>query len=196
MKTALTKLVGICCAFNLCSTLHGQDDVTKDYLQNHSFEEDADLCTPESDKIVKESSDGLRGWNISPSGWNITPPAEGRSLLINKNCFTDNGFGQTPIIDGDFAYYQRFGWGSASSALQQETSQKLPAGEYELTFVHKAFAANNAASMASVNIYDETDQTLGTASFSCIPGSTNIMTNSEWTENSIKFILKSDSKIT
>ena len=108
MKTALTKVVGICCAFSLCNTTHGQDDITMDYIQNSSFENDASSCTSESDKTVTESSDGLRGWNITPSSWNITPPSGGKSLLINKDCFTDNGFGKTTIPDGDFAYYQRF----------------------------------------------------------------------------------------
>ena len=68
MKTALTKLVGICCAFNLCSTLHGQDDVTKDYLQNHSFEEDASSCTSESDKTVTDNHIEIAARNIPPFG--------------------------------------------------------------------------------------------------------------------------------
>lgn len=196
MKKTYTKLIGICCAIGCYSPIYGQNDITSNYIKNSSFEDDVNLCTSSSNKIIIENNDELRGWNISPSDWNVTPPSGGKSLLITKDCFTDNGFGKTTIPDGQLAYYQRFGWGSASSSLVQQTSKKLPAGEYELTFVHKAFAANNAATIVSVNILDEKDQSLGSTSLSCLPGSTDIMINSEWTENSIKFVLQAESRIT
>lgn len=198
MKQSFTKLIGLCCTLSLTGLSYAQEDVTATYLNNPSFEADAGLCTQDSEDKVTESSDGLRGWNIKPSGWNITPPSEGKSLLINKDCFTDNGFGPTTIADGDYAYYQRFGWGSASSVLSQATTKKLAAGEYELTFVTKAFAANGATSFANINIYDEADKSLGNTSFICeaAPEHNNVMTNSEWTTHSIKFIVDADTKIT
>lgn len=194
MKQSFTKLIGLCYTLSLAGLSYAQENVTADYLNNPSFEADADLCN--SNNQVSESSDGLRGWNVNPSGWSINPPSGGKSLLINQDCFTDNGFGKTTIPDGSYAYYQRYGWGSASSSLSQTTTKALSAGEYELTFATKAFAANNASTTASINVYDSSNKSLGNTSFVCEAGSTNIMTNSEWTTQSIKFIIDTDTKIT
>lgn len=136
-----------------CAATYGQQDITSIYLANPSFEEDATACTQDSPDAIYEGNEGLRGWNLSPKGWQTTSP--GKALLINKECATDNGFGKTEAADGEFAYYQRFGWGSANSEMRQTTSTPLPAGEYELKFFSKAFAANNAATSATVTVSDE-----------------------------------------
>jgi len=177
-----------------CSAAYGQKDVTSTYLSNPSFEADAAACTTASDKAVSEGTEGLRGWNIAPQGWEATSP--GKALLISSECSTDNGFGKTTMADGDYAYYQRFGWGSASSELRQTTTAALPAGEYELTFATKAFCANSAATTATVAVSDSKQNQLATLAFSCVSGSSNIMATSQWTVNSLQFIVTESTTIT
>lgn len=177
-----------------CAATYGQQDITSIYLANPSFEEDATACTQDSPDAIYEGDEGLRGWNLSPKGWQTTSP--GKALLINKECATDNGFGKTEAADGEFAYYQRFGWGSANSEIRQTTSTPLPAGEYELKFFSKAFAANNAATSATVTVSDEALKSLDKLTITCTNGSAGIMGTSSWTENSLKFKLEEESAIT
>lgn len=177
-----------------CAATYGQQDITSIYLANPSFEEDATACTQDSPDAIYEGNEGLRGWNLSPKGWQTTSP--GKALLINKECATDNGFGKTEAADGEFAYYQRFGWGSANSEMRQTTSTPLPAGEYELKFFSKAFAANNAATSATVTVSDEALKSLDKLTITCTNGSAGIMGTSSWTENSLKFKLEEESAIT
>lgn len=177
-----------------CAATYGQQDITSIYLANPSFEEDATACTQDSPDALYEGTEGLRGWNLSPKGWQTTSP--GKALLINKDCATDNGFGKTEATDGEFAYYQRFGWGSANSEMRQTTSSPLPAGEYELKFFSKAFAANNAVTSATVTVSDKALKSLDKLTITCTNGSAGIMGASSWTENSLKFKLKEESAIT
>ena len=177
-----------------CTATYGQQDVTSIYLANPSFEEDAKACTQDSPDALYEGTEGLRGWNLSPKGRQITSP--GKALLINKECATDNGFGKTEAANGDFAYYQRFGWGSANSEMRQTTSTPLPAGEYELKFFSKAFAANNAATSATVTVSDRELKSLDKLTITCVNGNAGIMATSSWTENSLKFKLEEESAIT
>ena len=100
-------------SLSVCAFVHGQTDVTSDFLANPSFEADTEACTPSSPQTVNNSADGLRGWNIAPTGWHTTNPNV--ALLISADCFTDNNFGKTGIPDGKFAYYQRYGWGNILS---------------------------------------------------------------------------------
>lgn len=177
-----------------CAATYGQQDITSIYLANPSFEEDATACTQDSPDAIYEGDEGLRGWNLSPKGWQTTSP--GKALLINKECATDNGFGKTEAADGEFAYYQRFGWGSANSEMRQTTSTPLPAGEYELKFFSKAFAANNAVTSATVTVSDKALKSLDKLTITCTNGSAGIMGTSSWTENSLKFKLEEESAIT
>ena len=179
-------------SLSVCAFVHGQTDVTSDFLANPSFEADTEACTPSSPQTVNNSADGLRGWNIAPTGWHTTNPNV--ALLISADCFTDNNFGKTGIPDGNFAYYQRYGWGNATSEMTQTSA--LPAGEYELRFLTKAFATNNAATHALVTVRDADQQTLESVTVTCQPGNNGIMGNSPWTENSIRFILEKETPVT
>ena len=176
----------LCLAALAGTTAGAQTDVTEAYLENPSFEADAATCTDLSAQKVTNSADGLRGWNISPAGWSVTSP--GVSLLISADCFTDNNFGKTTPAEGNFAFYQRFGWGSATSTLKQTSKENLPAGDYKLTFRTKAYAANNAATSAFVSVNSGTTS-LGSTSFSCNPGSEGIMASSSWREQTVRFSL-------
>lgn len=194
MKDTYLKLGGLGSALCLALAVQAQTDITENYLTNPSFEADAATCVAGASSAVNNSADGLRGWNITPAGWETTSP--GVALVINKDCFTDNNFGKTAIADGDFAYYQRFGWGSAASAMRQNTTQELPAGEYELTFKTKAFAANGAATTAAVSVLDAGGTALGSTSFSCEGGGANAMTNSAWNTQRITFKVEAPTVVT
>ena len=191
MKKTLPLFV---CSLSVCLGMSGQTDITSEFLANPSFEADAEACVTASPDIVNNSADGLRGWNIAPQGWHTTNP--GVALLINDGCFTDNNFGKTDIPDGSFAYYQRFGWGSATSEMSQTTATDLPAGEYELTFFTKAFSANNAATSALVAVRTADMETLESLTVACQPGSAGIMGNSSWTEHSLRFVVEEATPVT
>ena len=161
-----------------------QTDVTTEYLTNPSFEDDAAKCTAST--RLDEGSEGLRGWKVVPSGWTVTNPEDKiKQLLITAACATDNGFGKTDIADGTYAFYLRFGWGSATGSLAQNTSKSLPAGKYQLTLRYKAFAANGAQSTCTVAAAGTAS--LGSTSFGFGAGSSNIMETASWSTAKLVF---------
>ncbi len=175
-------------------TLQGvsaQTDVTATYLTNPSFEADAAACT---DAVKKsENADGLRGWDVSTiTGWTTTRPD--KQLLITADCFTDNNFGKTTIADGTYALFQRMGWNNGNSAIQQTTSQALPAGNYRISLKAKAFAANNAASSAVLQVKSGT-QSLATAAIAFEAGSAGCMTSTDWAEHAATFKVTASAKV-
>ena len=176
---------------SLCAgSVFAQTDVTATYLVNPSFEADAAACT---DAVRKsESSDGLRGWDVSSiTGWNTTRPD--KQLLITSDCFTDNNFGKTTIADGTYALFQRMGWNNGSSTIQQKTSN-LPAGSYLLKVKTKAFYNNSATSSASLSV-NAGGQTLGSTSFSFDKGSVDCMASGDWTEQALRFKLDAAAQV-
>ncbi len=168
-----------------------QTDVTSSYLVNPSFEADASACT---DAVRKsESSDGLRGWDVSAiTGWTTTRPD--KQLLITADCFTDNNFGKTAIADGTYALFQRMGWNNGSSTVQQTTTAAVPAGKYQLTLKIKAFYANGGSS-AVVQVKAGT-KTLGSATIDFVKGSTDCMASGDWTAVNVRFNLSEAAAIT
>lgn len=183
-------LAGALCA---AASAWAQTDVTATYLANPSFETDAAACV--SSAAVNNSADGLRGYKVAPSGWTMSSTT-GTDLLITVDCFTDNNFGKTAIADGDYAFYQRVGWTSLSTSLSQTTETPVAKGDYELTFLVKAFCANNAASTISCTVRDAAGNALADNSFACKAGSAGIMASSQWEKKSLKFRLEDASKLT
>ena len=106
-----------------------QTDVTSQYVGNASFEKD-DVSTLTA---VNNSADGLRGYTLNPpTGWTEQGTAV-TSLLVTKDCYTDNNFGKvTTVPDGSKAFYLRMGWATGSTTLQQ-TLSALPKGRYRIT---------------------------------------------------------------
>lgn len=194
MNPNLPKCLWLGLTLTGMATGYAQTDVTEQYLANPSFEADAASCTASSPQKVTNNADGLRGWNLSPQGWSATSP--GVSLLISPDCFTDNNFGKTSVADGNFAFYQRFGWGSASSELKQTSARPLPAGQYKLEFYTKAFAANGAATGALVQVTDSKNTALESTAFNCEAGMADIMATSLWNKQSLTFALKEESVVT
>ena len=168
-----------------------QTDVTATYLTNPSFEADAAQCNSSTE--VREGTEGLRGWNLSSiTGWTTTSP--GKQLLISADCATDNSFGKTAIADGTYAFYQRFGWGSATGTLSQKTTAALPAGKYQMTFRYKAFAANGAVSSCTPEVRATT--TLGSETYSFEAGSTDIMGTTNWSTGKVVFTVAAPEAVT
>lgn len=188
-KSILSGLGFVCVLF-----AYGQTDVTDLYFVNPSFEADSALCTLDSEDAVSEGDEGLRGWEITPTGWEATNPS--KAYIISAECQTDNSFGATEAADGNYAYYQRYGWGSASSELSQTSKAALAAGEYELSFDVKAFYANSASTTAVVNVTDSNLESLDAVTFACVAGSSGIMESSEWTEYVLQFVIEEETAVT
>jgi len=178
------------CATSTLTAL-AQTDVTATYLANPSFEADAAACT--DDVRQSETSDGLRGWNVSTiSGWTTSRPD--KQLLITADCFTDNNFGKTTIADGTYALFQRMGWSNGASTIQQTTAKAVPAGKYSLTLKTKAFYANGGSS--GVLQVKADGKTLGTATIDFEKGSAGCMASTDWRDISVRFSLETAAAIT
>ena len=173
-------------------TIVAQTDVTSDYFQNPSFEADGAACT---DAVRKsESSDGLRGWDVSSiTGWQTTRPD--KQLLITSDCYTDNNFGKTAISDGTYALFQRNGWSNKTSTVSQTTSAALSAGTYLLKFRSKAFYANSATSTFTAKVL-KGSTALVSLGIAFEPGSAGCMSTSEWTEQTLRFTVDAATAVT
>ncbi len=120
-----------------------QTDVTAQYVANASFEQDnIGSLSPKT-----EQADGLRGYVVTaPKGWTVSNSAGAVSLIVTKDCYTDNDFGRvTTLADGTQAYYLRLGWSTGTTTVQQ-TIASLPKGKYQLQASVRSAYANQAAS--------------------------------------------------
>ena len=152
-------------------------DVTSQYVTNSSFETD-ELS---SSNAVNNSADGLRGYKVTaPASWTVSGTSV-TSLLVTKDCYTDNNFGKmTTITDGKQAYYLRQGWASGSTTLQQ-TLKNLPAGKYKLTADVRS--AYNGGATSSYALFAGSERVSG--SFS--KGSSSCFTSMDWSTQEIEF---------
>ena len=150
-------------------------EVTSQYIANSSFEAD-DLKN-----AVNNSADGLRGYTVNaPTDWTVTGTTV-TSLLVTKDCYTDNNFGKmTTIADGDKAYYLRMGWSTGSTTLQQ-TIKNLPKGKYKLTADVRTGYANTATS--SFSLFAGNEKTTGAFT----QGSQSCFTSMDWTTQELTF---------
>lgn len=176
----------------ICSlSSSAQTDITLQYLTNPSFEADASKCT---DSVKKsESTDGLRGWDVSTiTGWTTTRPD--KQLLITADCFTDNNFGKTPIADGNYALFQRMGWKDGTSSISQTSTKALESGTYLLTLKAKAFYANGGSN-AIVQV-KANGRSIGAGTIDFVKGSADCMANTTWRDINVRFTLKEPTVIT
>ena len=160
-------------------------DVTSQYVTNASFEAD-DLATLEK---VNNTADGLRGYKVTaPKGWTVGGTAV-TSLLVTKDCYTDNNFGlMTTIPDGTQAYYLRQGWADGTTSLQQ-TLKQLPAGKYRLVASVRTGYANSASS--SFHLFAATDQTTGAFS----QGSAGCFATMNWDNPQLTFTVDKEADV-
>ena len=162
-----------------------QTDVTSQYVGNASFEKD-DVSTLTA---VNNSADGLRGYTLNPpTGWTEQGTAV-TSLLVTKDCYTDNNFGKvTTVPDGSKAFYLRMGWATGSTTLQQ-TLSALPKGRYRLTMDLRSAYANSATS--SYQLFAGTQS----ASFAFSQGSASYFTTAAWQTRQLDFETTADGDV-
>ncbi len=153
-------------------------DVTSTYVANASFEAD----NINSLQAKTESADGLRGYIVSsPQGWTVSNSAGAVSLIVTKDCYTDNNFGLvTSLADGTQAYYLRMGWSSGTTTIHQ-TISSLPKGKYQLQASVRSAYANQASS--SLNLV--AGGSSSTVAFS--QGSQGCMPSMTWKTVSLDF---------
>ena len=161
-------------------------DVTSQYLTNASFEND----NLSSLSPVTNDADGLRGYSVaSPNGW-TTSGTSVVSLLVTKDCFTDNNFGKvTTLPDGDKAYYLRQGWNGGTTTVRQ-TIASLPKGKYQLEVSQRTAYANSATS--SFNLVAGSE--MATTAFG--QGSAGCFTTMAWTKQTVDFEQTADGTVT
>ena len=173
-------LLFFACVVVFASTWAADDktDVTSLYLVNASFEED-DISKLQT---KSETADGLRGYMLSsPQGWTVTNNVSAVSLIVTKDCFTDNNFGKvTSIADGAQAYYQRVGWTTGSSSVEQ-TIKGLPKGYYQLAASVRSAYVGNATSTFEI----VAGTTNGSNSF--IQGNIGCFTTMSWNTVTLDF---------
>jgi len=156
------------CAMTMTATLAAEKtDVTATYVANASFEAD----NISSLQAKTESADGLRGYIVSaPQGWTVSNTAGAVSLIVTKDCYTDNNFGLvTTLADGQQAYYLRMGWSGGTTTVHQTISQ-LPKGKYQLqASVRSAYVNQATSSLSLVAGSGSSTITFGQGSQGCMP---------------------------
>ena len=172
-----------------CATTFAADektDVTASYLKNASFENDNIAALQQK----TESADGLRGYIVSsPTGWTVNNGANAVSLIVTKDCFTDNNFGKvTTLASGAQAYYLRQGWSGGTTTVRQ-TLTALPKGKYQLMANVRSAYANSATS--TLNFV--AGKTQATVSFD--QGSTACFLTMPWGEQSLSFEQADDGNV-
>jgi len=131
-------------------------DVTAQYVANASFEGDNIASLNQK----TEAADGLRGYIVTaPQGWTVQNTAGAVSLIVTKDCYTDNNFGKvTTLADGTQAYYLRMGWSTGTTTLRQ-TIASLPKGKYQLQAAVRSAYANQATSAFGLVAGSKSSQT-------------------------------------
>ena len=158
-------------------------DVTSQYVANASFEAD------ELKNAVNNNADGLRGYQVTaPQGWTVSGTSV-TSLLVTKDCYTDNNFGKvTTLADGDKAYYLRQGWSTGTTTLQQ-TIKSLPKGKYKLVANVRTGYANSATS--SFHLFAGNEKT--TEAFT--QGSEGCFATMKWGAPELTFTVDNDGDV-
>ena len=139
------RLLTTCLALVLAMVTRAQNmtDVTSTYVRNASFEGD-NIASLQAEN---NSADGLRGYKVNaPKDWTVNNGAKAVSLIVTKDCYTDNNFGKvTTLADGSQAYYLRMGWSTGTTTVRQ-TIASLPKGKYRLAAGLRSGYANSAFS--------------------------------------------------
>ena len=171
-------ITGLALIVAIVAKAQDMTDVTATYMDNASFEAD-DISTLTA---KTESADGLRGYVVSaPRGWTVNNGANAVSLIVTKDCYTDNNFGKvTTLADGNQAYYLRMGWSTGTTTVRQ-TIASLPKGKYRLSACVRSGYANSATStFGLVAGFSSTSVTFSA-------GSTNCFTTQAWTTQTLDF---------
>lgn len=180
----MLKLKLLLVALPLCAATYAQDDKTADYLANPSFEADA------PGQLTAVNNNGLRGYTLAtPQGWTVGGTSV-TQLLITKDCYADNNFGQFgTMADGSQAYYLRMGWSTGTTTLSQ-TISSLPAGTWELSAQVKTGYANSASSSYTLTAAGTS------AGGAFVKGSDGFMTSNAWVTAKVRFVVAQQGSVT
>ena len=172
----LNKLFAILIAVLGVQTLSAQTDVTSTYLTNAGFDDNSSWITG---NVAQATTKAAKGWTATSSGdtwWYGGAVNYGSSYTVN---------GVTPPAknpDGNAeggALGISAGWGCTVTYKQEVT---LPAGVYTLNY--KVYNANTGATQAN-NYIGFTSSTITTY------GKTTNFTANTWVEESVTFVLSS-----
>ena len=187
MNYKLLLLTGLAFVVAIASKAQDVTEVTATYIKNASFEADniAGLSAENN------SADGLRGYKVSaPKEWTVNNSANAVSLIVTKDCYTDNNFGKvTTLADGNQAYYLRMGWSTGSTTVRQ-TISNLPKGKYRLTASVRSGYANSAFSTFALTAAGKNT----TVGFS--QGSTGCFASMPWNTETLNFEQTTDGSAT
>ena len=130
--------------FALALTATAQEDITSQYIQNPSFEQD---------DISRLNFDATRGAYTASTvvGWTLSGSYGVSDIMTADATATDNNFGAPgQPSDGTQMYYIRHSWNVANASLLQNIT--IPAGKYKLTLDNKCVTqASHAASLVAGN---------------------------------------------
>ena len=130
--------------FALALTATAQEDITSQYIQNPSFEQD---------DISRLNYDATRGAYTASTvvGWTLSGSYGVSDIMTADATATDNNFGAPgQPSDGTQMYYIRHSWNVANASLLQNIT--IPAGKYKLTLDNKCVTqASHAASLVAGN---------------------------------------------
>ncbi len=175
----LNKLFAILFAVLGVQTLSAQTDVTSTYLTNAGFDDESGWITG---NILQATAHAATNWVATSSGdtwWYGGAVGYGSSLTINS--VTAPATNPEGVVEGG-ALGLSAGWGCIMKYTQEVT---LPAGVYTLSY--KAYNANTAATQA--NNY------IGFISSSVTAyGKTTSFTANTWVEESVSFVLTTETQ--
>ncbi len=118
------------------TTVMAQTDVTSTYIVNPSFEYSAEGVAYTANKALN-NGDAFYGWTA--------PTLNSSMTFVNIDITKDadhSGFGKTTASDGTYFFFNRRGWGDATSSLKQ-TISSLVAGKYYVSIDYKAAASHD-----------------------------------------------------
>lgn len=169
------------------NTADAVKDITTQYFTNPSFEAD-NIASLEA---VNNNADGLRGYKVTaPKGWTVVNSAGAVSLVVTKDCYTDNNFGKvTTLADEQQAYYLRMGWSTGSTTVKQ-TAAQLPKGKYRVSAQVRSGYANSASSSIEMTVGG------ATMTYPFTKGSAGCFTTMKWQELATEFEQTTDGAAT
>ena len=124
----MRKPITLIC-LTLAAATNAQTDITSQYLNNPSFEQDNVALLPKDDTRGSYTAKTVEGWNLTGQ-YGVS------DIMTADATATDNDFGAPgQPSDGTQMYYIRHAWNASTASLLQKIY--LPAGKYKITLDNK-----------------------------------------------------------
>lgn len=126
----------------LATAVRAQEDITTQYINNPSFEQDDISLLPVDNTRGAYTAKELEGWMLQGS-YGVS------DIMTSSATATDNNFGAPgKPSDGNQMYYIRNAWNASTATLLQRIT--LPAGKYKITLDNKCVTqSSHAASLVA-----------------------------------------------